>query len=129
MTPEELRARTRTFALEVTRAVRRLFADHSTRNAANQVCRSATALAANYRAVCLAKSRADFISKLATVVEEADETVYWLELIRDTNPTSLPPAVLDEARQLVRIFAASLRTAKRRRQPDRTSQWLNRMSQ
>ena len=116
MTPEELRNRTQTFAVDVTRMAKPLFADLATRNPANQLCRSATAAAANYRAACLSKSRADFISKLSTVVEEADETVYWLELIRDTTPSALPPvALLDEARQLVRIFAASLRTAKRRK--------------
>ena len=102
--------------MDVTLRAKPLFTDSSTRNAANQVCRSATAAAANYRAACLSKSHADFVSKLATVVEEADETVYWLELWRDTNPSMPPPsALLDEARQLVRIFAASLRTAKRRK--------------
>jgi four helix bundle protein len=86
----------------------------------------ASAVAANYRAACLSKSRADFISKLATVVEEADESVYWLELLRDTNVSAPPaPTLLDEARQLVRIFAASLRTAKRRKQASQTSQWPN----
>ena len=100
-----------------------LLAEFGTRNAANQVCRSATAIAANYRAVCLAKSPADFISKLATVVEESDETVYWLELIQDTYPSSsIRAELVDEARQLVRIFAASLRTAKRRKPRKRMSQ-------
>jgi four helix bundle protein len=119
MTPDELRDRIRTFAVEVARATRPFVSDPATRNAALQGSRSAAAFAANYRAACLAKSRRDFIAKLATVVEEADETVYWLELLRDTSPTPKPEigaAVLDESHQLVRIVSASLATARRKRQ-------------
>jgi len=96
--------------------LRPLFAEPATRHLAGQLSRSATAVAANYRAVCLAKSRADFISKMSTVLEEADEAVYWLGLMRDTNAPRPPSTtLLDEANQLVRIFAASLSTAKRRK--------------
>lgn len=65
----------------------------------NQILRSVTSMAANYRAVGRARSKAEFIAKLGVVVEEADETVFWLEL-------------LDEANQLMLIFSASRRTAK-----------------
>jgi four helix bundle protein len=76
--------------------------------------RSATSAAANYRAVCRARSTADFTSKLGVVLEEADETLFWLELLVDAGiaqrgQISVP---IDEANQLVSIFVASLRTSK-----------------
>ena len=64
----------------------------SARTLANQIARSGTSVAANYRAACRAKSKADFISKLGTVEEEADETLFWLEMIKGAN--SCPPLVL-----------------------------------
>jgi len=79
-----------------------------------QVLRSATSVGANYRAACRAPTRPLFRSKLAIVVEEADETVYWLELIRDAGlvkPDQIH-GLLDEADQIVRIMAASHRTAR-----------------
>jgi len=79
-----------------------------------QLLRSATSAAANYRAVCRARSTADFTSKLGVVLEEADETLFWLELLVDAGiaqrgQISVP---IDEANQLVSIFVASLRTSK-----------------
>jgi four helix bundle protein len=71
-------------------------------------------VAANYRAVCRARSTADFTSKLGLVLEEADETLFWLELLVDAGIASKQQinAPLDEANQLVSIFVASLRTVK-----------------
>jgi four helix bundle protein len=76
--------------------------------------RSGTAVAANYRAVCRARPKAEFISKISIVVEEADETVFWLELLGDTGlaPAGKLVLLLKEANELVAICAASLRTAK-----------------
>lgn len=78
-----------------------------------QVLRSGTSVAANYRAVCRARSKAEFIAKVGMVVEEADETVFWLELLADSGIVGESQVVglLDEARQLVAMFAASRRTA------------------
>jgi four helix bundle protein len=80
----------------------------------NQILRSATSMAANYRAVGRARSKAEFIAKLGVVVEEADETVFWLELLSDTGivATTKIQKLLDEANQLMLIFSASRRTAK-----------------
>jgi four helix bundle protein len=76
--------------------------------------RAAMSVAANYRAAGLARSRAEFISKLSIVLEEADEVVFWLELLRETDPTTERwRTLIDEARQLVKIFAASKRTITR----------------
>ena len=80
----------------------------------NQILRSATGMAANYRAVGLARSKAEFISKLGIVVEEADETVFWLELLGDIGivQASKLRELLAEGNQLVAIFLTSRKTAK-----------------
>ena len=79
-----------------------------------QVLRSGTSVAANYRAVCRARSKAEFIAKVGVVVEEADETVFWLELLSETGIVEQRKLVelLLEANELLAIFAASQRTAK-----------------
>ncbi|MBH0202313.1 MAG: four helix bundle protein [Nitrospira sp.] len=79
-----------------------------------QIVRSGTSVAANYRAVCRARSRAEFIAKLGTVVEEADETVFWLELLIESGLAQGDRiiALLKEAKELLAIFSASRRTAK-----------------
>jgi four helix bundle protein len=84
----------------------------------NQLLRSGTAVAANYRAVCRARSKAEFVSKMSIVVEEADETVFWLEMLVDTRivPSGKLTLLLKEANESLAICAASLRTAKYNRQ-------------
>jgi four helix bundle protein len=76
--------------------------------------RAATSVAANYRAVCRARSSADFVSKLGIVLEEADESLFWIELLVDAGITSLEKTrpLRTEANELVAIFVSSLRTAK-----------------
>jgi four helix bundle protein len=79
-----------------------------------QLLRSATSVGANYRAVCRSRSSAEFVSKLGIVLEEADETLFWLELLVDAGiaaPEKSQP-LRQEANELVAIFVASLRTAK-----------------
>src|SRR5947207_3362409 len=79
-----------------------------------QMLRSGTSVGANYRAVCRARSRKEFVSKIGVVVEEADETVFWLELLVDCAivPARRLAALLKEAEELLAIFAASQRTAR-----------------
>ena len=81
-----------------------------------QVLRSGTAVAANYRSACRARSRADFVSKIGITVEEADETAFWLELLSDAGIVRRARLenLLAEANELVRIFAATRATAKSR---------------
>ncbi len=76
--------------------------------------RSGTSVAANYRAVCRARSKAEFVAKIGTVVEEADETLFWLELLVETElvARSRLNGLLIEANELLAIFAASQRTVK-----------------
>jgi four helix bundle protein len=86
-----------------------------------QLLRSGTSVAANYRAVNRARSRAEFIAKMGVVVEEADESVLWLELLEETGTIPKPrlEPLLGEARQLTAILAASHQTAKARdKSPD-----------
>ena len=81
----ELQSRTKQFALRVLVLIDRLPNTIGGRVIANQLARSATSVGANYRAACRARSRAEFAAKLGIVAEEADESLYWLELIREGN--------------------------------------------
>jgi four helix bundle protein len=111
---QELRKRTKDFALRVIRMSQAIPATRVSNVINNQVLRSSTSMAANYRAVGLARSKSEFIAKMGVVVEEADETVFWLELLADSGvvkPSKLRE-LLAEANQFVYIFSASRRTAK-----------------
>ena len=113
MTTEELKQRTKSFAVRVTRLVDALPNTVKGRAIANQIMRSATTIGANYRAACRARSRAEFIAKIGVVEEEADETAFWLELIVDTDlcgQSQIEP-LLREAGELVAIMAASRKSA------------------
>jgi four helix bundle protein len=118
MKPPELKARTKAFAIRVIHLVDVLPKSVKGRAIANQIMRSATSVAANYRAACRARSRVEFIAKVGVVEEEADETAFWLELIVESG---IRPAVqlrplLKEANELVAIMAASRKSAIRNRQ-------------
>lgn len=117
MQSEEMRERTMEFALRVLDVVDSLPNSQKGRNIANQLCRAGTSVAANYRAACRAKSRADFISKLGTVEEENDEVLFWLELVvrSGTLPESRLTPLMEEANEILSMVVASIRTAKRNR--------------
>jgi four helix bundle protein len=83
MKSAELQGRTKEFSLRVLNLIEKLPNTIGGRVLANQLTRSATSVSGNYRAACRARSRAEFASKLGTVAEEADESLHWLELIRD----------------------------------------------
>ena len=111
---EGLKDRTKRFALLVIRLCQGLPRSQAGTVITRQLLRSATSVGANYRAVCRARSNADFVSKLGIVLEEADETLFWLELLVDSGLAQpwKTAALLREANELVAIFVASLRTAK-----------------
>ena len=114
MNEEDLKKRTKQFALRVIRLVEALPRTRTAQVIGNQLLRSATSVAANYRAACRARSQADFIHKLGIVEEEADESLFWLELVVETN-LMLAARVQDliqEADELTAIFVASRKTAK-----------------
>ncbi len=114
MNPEELRARTRAFALRVVKLVQALPKNAVADVLGKQALRSATSVGANYRAACRAQTRPVFVHKMSIVVEEADETIYWLELIRDAGLVKPPllTGLIDEAEQIMKIMSASVKTAK-----------------
>ena len=85
MTAEELKARTKAFALRVIKLVDAMPRSLAAQVIGKQLLRSATSVGANYRAACRAQSHAEFAAQLSIVVEEADETVYWLELLRESS--------------------------------------------
>ncbi len=109
----DLKARTKQFALRVMKLVDALPRTIQGRAIANQIIRSATSVAANYRGACRARSRAEFIAKLGVVEEEADESAFWLELIIETDLLSLGKVkpLLIEAREIVAMMASSKKTA------------------
>jgi four helix bundle protein len=117
MESAELQQRTKGFALRVLKLIEQLPNTIGGRVLANQVARSATSVGANYRAACRARSRAEFASKLETVAEEADESLYWLELIRDGNFVSGEKlaSLVFEADELTAIFTAGRRTSSNNR--------------
>ena len=114
--PEDLRRRTKEFALRIVKVFRALPKSEEARILGRQVLRSGTAVAANYRSACRARSRADFVSKIGITVEEADETAFWLGLIVDAGiiKKSKLESLMAEANELVRIFQATRTTARSR---------------
>jgi len=117
MCPTELKARTKTFALRIIKLTRAIPGnDDAARVIAKQIVRSGTSVAANYRASCRARSRAEFISKIGTVEEESDETALWLELLIESEIIAAKKlsALLTEANALTASMASSRKTASRR---------------
>ena len=115
MNHQNLQIRTKQFALQVIRFCEGLPKDETSRILARQLLRSGTSGGANYRAACLAKSKPAFISKLGDVLEEADESGYWVELLVGAGKVQQEVAspLLKEARELVAIVVSSINTAKR----------------
>ncbi len=109
----DLKLRTKTFALRIFKLVDALPKTVQGRAVASQIIRSGTSVAANYRAACRARSRAEFIAKIGVVEEEADETLFWLELIIDARllkAKRIRPLMV-EADEIVAIMAASRKSA------------------
>jgi four helix bundle protein len=112
MTEGEMIGRTKDFAIRILKLIQALPDNRSGRIIANQLGRSATSVAANYRAVCRAKSNADMVAKVTVVEEEADESAFWLELISDIGliPAEQIADLRSESGQLTAIMVASRKT-------------------
>jgi four helix bundle protein len=114
MTHQELCARTARFARQTIELVRPILSDPALKHAGSQLIRASAAVAANYRSTGESRSRADFISKLSIALEEADESIFWIELIA-ASATTIERASLSvlhrEAKELAAILGASRRTA------------------
>jgi four helix bundle protein len=116
MTENELKQRTKTFALRVLKLIDSLPETRSGRVLGNQLGRSGTSVGANYRAACRSRSTAEMISKLAVVEEEADESAFWMELVAEHGllaPGKVEP-LHKEAGELTAIMVASRRTLSKR---------------
>ena len=114
--PEIMRARTKQFALRVVKLFRALPNAPDAQVRGKQLLRSGTAVAANYRAACRSRSRAEFIARIGIVVEEADETMLWLELLGESGvvrPQRLRE-LHQEARELTAIFTATRQSSRYR---------------
>ena len=116
MSTEQLRNRTKAFAIEVVRFCRTLPRHDEGRIFARQLLRAGTSVGANYRAACRPQSDADFVAKMAIVIEECDEAAFWLELASDVAliSNSSGARLLKEADELTRIFVVARRTVQRR---------------
>jgi four helix bundle protein len=114
MNKDELKQRTKAFALRVMTLVDHLPNSGKGRVLGDQLLRSGTSVGANYRAACRARSTAEFVSKLGNVLEEADESGYWMELIIEGGliPAKRVQPLLTEANELTAIFFSSRRTTR-----------------
>jgi four helix bundle protein len=111
----EMKKRTKEFAKEIIILCRKLPNNREGRLIGDQIFRSGTSIAANYRSACRARSKADFISKLSIVEEEADETLFWLEVIKERKVFVYAKldALMIENEEILAIVVASIRTAKK----------------
>ena len=114
MDRNEMKSRTKEFAKDIIKLCRKFPNDMEGRLIGNQIFRSGTSTAANYRAACRARSTADFISKLSIVEEEADETLFWLELIKEMEivDKTLLNSLMQENNEIIAIIVSSIKTAR-----------------
>ena len=113
--PAELRDRTKAFAIRIVKLYRSLPHTADSQVVGKQLLRCGTSVAANYRAACRGRSRAEWIAEIGLVVEESDETVFWLEMLSDFDIVSARRCedILKEAHELNAIFTAARHTARR----------------
>jgi four helix bundle protein len=111
---EQFRIRTKRFAIDLCTFLEGLPSKESIRTFKNQAFRSGTSVAANFRAACRARSDAEYYSKLCIVVEECDETVFWLEMIKETNPNQFEniTQLEKEANELLKVFSTTKKKIK-----------------
>jgi four helix bundle protein len=111
---EALKKRTKRFALDVCRMLKQLPYEEPGPTVRKQLAKSSTSMAANYRSTCRARSKVEFVARLATVDEESDESVFWLEFAIEAELLGgqRVTALLQEATELSKIFSASLGTAR-----------------
>ena len=112
MSPEQMKSRTKCYALSVIGLMSELPRHYVTDCIARQIVRSSTSVGANYRAACRARSAADFIAKLKIVEEEADETLYWLEMLQESGkaPGERIQPIWREGNEILSMIVASIKT-------------------
>lgn len=116
MTKDELKSRTKKYGIEIIKFLYSLPKENITYVISNQLVRSATSIGANYRAALRVRSEKEFIAKIGIIVEEADETLYWLEIMNELTQFDMFKSKLNilmkEANELTAIFASTLKTLK-----------------
>jgi four helix bundle protein len=115
---EQIKKRTKGIGLEVIKLIDELPEKASAWVIAKQILRSSTSIGANYRAACRAKSAADFVNKLKIVEEESDETLYWLEILEETNLVTSKriEKIKKEVDEILSIVVSSIKTLKAKQQ-------------
>src|SRR5262245_12013273 len=116
MTPEELKLRTKNFGIRTVRLVEKLPPKRTAQTIGQQLLRSGTSVGANYRAACRARSDAEFRAKLGICEEEADESIYWLEMVVELGyiPAKRMQDLMSEANEILSIIVASIKTSRRK---------------
>lgn len=116
MTPEELKRRTKDFALRIIHLIDTLPHTTTAREIGKQLLRSGTSVAANYRSACRARSKPEFIAKIGVVIEEADESAFWLEIIIEGKllQHTEVESIRQEAEEITRIMSKSRATARKK---------------
>jgi four helix bundle protein len=117
MNPEVMKDRTKKFAKQIIYLCRKLPKNREGNLIGNQIFRSGTSVASNYRAACRARSKAEFIAKMGIVEEEADETLFWLEVIEEVeifNRDSIS-SLMRECNEILSIVVSSINTARKRK--------------
>ena len=114
MNPEDFKKRTKAYALRVIRLVEALPRTETSRVLGRQLLRCGTSVGANYRSACRAKSRPDFIAKMDIVEEEADESLYWMELLIESGQVKSPrlAGLMKEGVEILAVTVASINTAR-----------------
>ena len=116
MGKEQLKHRTKEFAKDIVRLCRTLPNNREGRLIGDQLFRSGTSVASNYRAACRGRSRRDFIAKMGIVEEEADESLFWLEMLKEMTivESQQVEALIQEGREILAMVVSSIRTARSR---------------
>ncbi len=124
MTPDEMKKRTKQYGLRIIRAAASLPRTFAARHIGGQLLRAGTSVGANYRAACRARSQVEFIAKLGIVEEEADETIYWMEMLVEAGimPKAKLSALMTEANEILSIVVASINTARGGARRSKTSE-------
>jgi four helix bundle protein len=114
MTPEEMKRRTKQYGLRIIRAAASLPRTFAARHIGGQLLRAGTSVGANYRAACRGRTQAEFIAKLGIVEEEADESIYWMEVLIESGIMTKAKlgALMKEAEEILAIIVASINTAR-----------------
>ena len=117
MTPEQLKQRTKKFGIRTVKVAEKLPAKRTAETIGQQLMRCGTSVGANYRAACRARSDAEFRAKLGICEEEADEAIYWLEVIAELGyiRAHLLDDLVNEANAILSIIVASIKTSRRRK--------------